>query len=163
MVGPLIADRDFKLSCLFTCAEQPEGVLFAIGDNTNGLAAFALQGVLHLTFNVGQKVQRVLTAPLSLGDHVLELHHLAGGQRRGEGQWFLDGLLVGMQDMSPTFLRIAGEGMDVGLDRKRKVSSLYAGRGVFPFNGLVDHVLIVPGAQAPESLANRPETMAQLD
>lgn len=163
VVGPLIADRDFKLMCRFTCSEQPEGVLFAIGDNSNGLAAFVLEGLLHLTFNAGHKVQRVLTAPLATGDHVLELHHSASGQRRGEGQWFLDGQLSGSQDMSPTFLRIAGEGMDVGLDRKRKVSKLYDGRGLFPFNGFIDHVLIVPGAQAPGSLANRPETLAQLD
>ena len=66
-------------------------------------------------------------------------------------------------DMSPTFLRLGGEGLDIGLDRKRKVSALYAGRGVFAYPGRIRHVTVTPGAQAPGSLTNRPEALAQLD
>ena len=79
-----------------------------------------------------------------------------GGQRTNQTQ-------VETLDMSPTFLRLGGEGLDIGLDRKRKVSVLYAGRGVFAYPGQIRHVTVTPGPQAPGSLTNRPEALAQLD
>lgn len=162
-ISPLISDRDFTLVCRFASDAVPQGVLFAVGDNMNGLTAFALDGQLYLVFNAGRKSNRQLMTPITSGVHTLELHHHALGQRKGTGQLLLDGQQVGQLEMSPTFLRIAGEGMDVGLDRKRKVSATYANRGVFAFNGHIESVSITPGAQAPDSLANRPETLAQLD
>jgi hypothetical protein len=116
--------------------------------------------------------------PLRAGRWHLRLVHQAGGQRRGTGQVTLgaaegqallaDGTppapeAAATLDMTPTFLRLGGEGVDVGLDRRRKVSPLYEGRGVFAYPGRIERVTVTPGPQAPGSLANRPEALAQLD
>ena len=163
-VSPLIADRDFELVCEFDQAAGQEGVLFAIGDNMNGLAAFVLQDMVHMAFTAGASVRRCVTLPLAPGAQRLLLRHHAPGQRRGTGKVALEGQQqVETLDMSPTFLRLGGEGLDIGLDRKRKVSALYAGRGVFAYPGRIRCLTITPGAQAPGSLANRPEALAQLD
>lgn len=163
-VGPLLADRDFEIECDFTLAEGDEGVLYAIGDNMNGLAAFVMQGALHVAFTAGKSARRSVAVPVAPGGHRMVLRHRALGQRQGTGLIELDGRAHGEAlDMSPTFLRLGGEGVDVGLDRGRKVSTLYAGRGVFAFAGKIDHVTVRPGPQAPGSLANRPEALAQLD
>ena len=178
-IGPLLADRDYRIDCWF---EQPdgaaEGVLFAIGDNMNGLAAFVLDGGLCVAFRAGAAIHRHVRLPLGAGRWHLRLVHQAGGQRRGTGQVTLgaaggqallaDGTppapeATATLDMTPTFLRLGGEGVDVGLDRRRKVSPLYEGRGVFAYPGRIERVTVTPGPQAPGSLANRPEALAQLD
>ena len=163
-VSPLIADRDFEIACEFDHAEGQEGVLYAIGDNMNGLAAFVLQGAVHVAFTAGASVRRCVALPLPPGAHRLVLRHQAPGQRKGTGAVSLEGQSrIETLDMSPTFLRLGGEGLDIGLDRKRKVSALYAGRGVFAYPGRIHQVTVTPGAQAPGSLTNRPESLAQLD
>ena len=139
-------------------------MLYAIGDNMNGLAAFAMHGMLYVGFTAGPAIRRHVTLPLAAGAHRLVLKHGASGKRKGTGTLVLDDKQhEDTLDMSPTFLRLGGEGVDVGLDRKRKVSTLYSGRGTFGFTGHVRHVRVMPGAQAPGSLANRPEAQAQLD
>ena len=65
--------------------------------------------------------------------------------------------------MTPTFLRLVGEGIDVGLDRRRKVSADCGGRGVYRYGGHIDRVTLIPGPQAPDSFANVPEGIAQWD
>ncbi|MGH8433774.1 MAG: hypothetical protein ACRERX_04680 [Pseudomonas sp.] len=102
--------------------------------------------------------------PLVAGLQTLNLNHTASGKRQGQGLVALKGAQNGVNlDMSPTFLRFGGEGMDVGIDRKRKVSVAYADRGVFAYPGQISHVCVRPGAQAPGSMTNRPEALAQLD
>ena len=66
--------------------------------------------------------------------------------------------------MSPTTIPgLTGEGLDVGLDRKLKVSSLYQDRGCFAYSGTIAFVRIEPGKRAPGGYANRPELEAQRD
>ena len=65
--------------------------------------------------------------------------------------------------MTPTFLRLVGEGIDVGLDRRRKVSADCEGRGVYRYGAHINRVSLTPGPQAPGSLANVPEAIAQWD
>ena len=163
-VAPLLSDRDFEVEVVFTHALGQEGVLYAMGDNMNGLAAFVLYGAVHVAFTAGAAIRRTVAVPLPAGAHRLVLRHHAPGQRQGIGTVLLDGHAHAESlNMSPTFLRLGGEGVDVGLDRKRKVSALYAGRGTFAYPGHIDHVRVTPGPQAPGSLANRPEALAQLD
>ncbi|MFM7332279.1 MAG: arylsulfatase [Brachymonas sp.] len=162
-ISALISDRDFKLNCCFECPTQPEGVIFAIGDHMNGLAAYVMDGQLSVSFRAGRKVLRHLSTSIGEGSFELELDHVAKGQRQGLGKLRLNGKPMGELDMSPCFLRVSGEGIDVGLDRKRKSSPAYADRGAFTFNGSIRSVRIEPGAQAPDSLTNRPEALAQLD
>ncbi len=164
VIAALIADRDYRIDCEFECTDEDTGVLYAIGDNMNGLAAFVLDGRLNVAFTAGTSVQRSVAIALGAGTHRFTLEHRALGARRGEGTLVLDGQRHDLHiDMTPTFLRLGGEGVDVGLDRKRKVSRLYEGRGTFAFTGRIARVWVTPGEQAPDSIANRPEAQAQLD
>lgn len=180
-ISPLLADRDYRVDCGFEQPQGGQGVLFAIGDHMNGLAAFVMEGRLHVAFRAGAAIHRHVELPLVPGRWQLRLQHTASGQRRGAAELTLLAVPAGEPlaagpasalnaaaavaslDMSPTFLRLGGEGVDVGLDRRRKVSPLYEGRGVFAYTGRIDRVTVTPGAQAPGSLANRPEALAQLD
>jgi arylsulfatase len=182
-IAPLLADRDYRIECGFEHPEGAVGVLFAIGDNLNGMAAFVLEDGLHVAFRAGAAIHRHVRLPLAAGRWRLSLRHEAAGQRRGTAHIALEddasaldssrvregtatpeaALITATLDMTPTFLRLGGEGVDVGLDRRRKVSSLYEGRGVFAYGGRIDRVTVTPGPQAPGSFANRPEALAQLD
>lgn len=176
-IGPLLADRHYRIDCAFEHPEGATGVLFAIGDNMNGLAAFVLEDGLHVAFRAGAAIHRHVRLPMRGGCWRLSLAHHAGGQRRGTAQVSLlraepalapsaaalPDEATATLDMTPTFLRLGGEGVDVGMDRRRKVSSLYEGRGLFAYGGTIDRVTVTPGPQAPGSLANRPEALAQLD
>jgi hypothetical protein len=46
------------------------------------------------------------------------------------------------------------EGIDIGLDRRQRISPRYAAHGTFKYNGRIDRVVITPGAQAPGSISN---------
>ncbi len=163
-ISPLIADRNFVIECEFEWQPGQEGVLFAIGDNMNGCAAFVMDGKVFVAFSAGAATQRETMLALSRGAQTLSLDHVASGKRQGVGTIRLNGQADQTTlDMSPTFLRLGGEGMDVGLDRRRKVSSRYADRGAFSYPGLIRHVRVLPGKQAPDSMTNRPEALAQLD
>jgi len=163
-VSLLIADRDYTIDCAFDWADGQEGVIWAIGDSFAGIALFVMDGRLHLSFRRGIEVERSVSAALAAGAQQVRLRHTATGQRRGAGELLVGGEpLAEPLDLSPTIVRLGGEGLDVGLDRRRKVSPRYAQRGVFAYPGRIAFVRITPGAQAPGSLANRPEAQAQAD
>ncbi|MGA1285982.1 MAG: arylsulfatase [Rubrivivax sp.] len=163
-IARLLTDRDFEIECLFAHEAGDEGVLYSIGDNMNGLAAFIMASEVYVAFTAGAAIRRHVRIALAPGEHRIVLKHRAIGQRIGTGTVELNGRPHADQlDMSPTFLRLGGEGVDIGLDRRRKVSALYAGRGTFAYTGAVSHMRVTPGPQAPGSLANRPEALAQLD
>lgn len=163
IVSPLIADRDYDLECNFSYESGQEGVLLAFGNSFGGLTIFVQQGQLHIVYNGGQRQAELAGQRLSAGDHVLALAHRATGGRRGVGVISLDGAPVGDLDMSPTIVRLTGEGLDVGCDRRLKVSDRYGTRGAFPYAGSIRFVRLTPGQQAVDSLANRPERLAQID
>jgi hypothetical protein len=163
-VSLLIADRDFTLSCEFDWAEGDAGVIWAIGDSFAGLALFADEGRLHLVFRRGIEREAAIDAPLSPGPQRVLVRHRAHGQRRGSAELDVGGRPVAATlDTSPTLVRLGGEGLDVGLDRRRKVSARYASRGTFAYPNRIAFVRIEPGPMAPDSPANRPETLAQAD
>ncbi|RPH40594.1 MAG: arylsulfatase [Burkholderiales bacterium] len=163
-VSMLIADRDFTIGCEFDWALGDEGVIWAIGDSFIGFALFVLDGRLQLSFRRGVEVERTIEVMLDPGVQRVSLEHRAGGKRRGTGALSVNGRLTApLLDMSPTVLRLGGEGLDVGCDRRRKVSMRYATRGVFAYPNRIASVCIEPGAQAPDSFANRPERLAQAD
>jgi arylsulfatase len=163
-VSLLIADRDFALTCAFEGAAGDEGVLWAIGDSFAGLAMFVMDGRLQLVFRRGIEVEVTLAAPIGGGAHEAVVRHRALGQRRGVATLTLDGMPIdGELQTTPTLVRLGGEGLDIGLDRRRKVSTRYAARGTFAWPGRVAFVRIDPGPMAPGSIANRPEHQAQAD
>ena len=163
-VSLLIADRDYTLTCAFDWAAGDEGVIWAIGDSFAGLAMFVEGGRLHLVFRRGIEREAAIEAPLSPGPQQVVVRHRAHGQRRGTAELDIGGRPAAeVLDTSPTLVRLGGEGLDVGLDRRRKVSVRYAHRGTFAYPNRIDFVRIEPGPMAPGSPANRPETQAQAD
>ena len=52
-IAPLVSDRDYRLECVFDWQPAQEGVLFAMGDNTRGFAAFVLDGQVTVAFSAG--------------------------------------------------------------------------------------------------------------
>jgi arylsulfatase A-like enzyme len=166
LVSPLIADRDYEMAVSFTYAEGQEGVIFALGDISRGVAAFVIGGELVVHYNGGFIVKRDLRLPIKPGEQLLRISHKAKGRMQGEAKITLDtpaGAAEGTLNMSPTILRIIGEGLDIGLDRRLKVCVECEGRGTFAYPGRIDWLRIDPGPQAPGSFVNLAEELAQHD
>ena len=161
-VSPLIADRDFTLEAVFDVAPGDRGVLVAIGDAFAGLVLLVDDGVLEL-HNVrwrrpGTPVRHVLPT----GRVLVSLRHAALGSLRGRGTLVVNETVVATDiDMSPTIVRLASEGLDVGIDRRQSTLSPMSGPDGFPYTNRIAEVRIIPGPQAPDSLVNRHEAEAQ--
>lgn len=162
-VSPLVADRDYVLTCAFDYRDGMQGVLFALGDSLRGFCAFVKGGELVVHYNGGFLIKRDLRLPIMPGRQVLTINHKAKGRLQGGAEVSLEGGAKGDLSMSPCILFLNGEGFDVGLDRKSKVSPECEGRGTFEYPGQIDWVKIDPGPQAPGSFVNRAEELAQRD
>ena len=166
VVAPMINDRDYTLTCEFTCAANDHGVVFALGDPIAGMALFARDGAVSFLYHGGQgKVAACERLPVMPGANRFELVHRALGARRGIGAVRVNGTPVATLDMSPTTILGlgVGEGLDVGCDRRLHVTARYGGTGACVYTGSIDFVRIEPGPQAHDSYANRPERLAQRD
>jgi arylsulfatase len=165
VVASMVADRDYRCTCDFTCAADDAGVVFALGDPFGGLALFRRDGELRFVYLGGNGTRAELRAlPTLAGRNRFELAHRALGARRGEGTIAMNGATVATLDMTPTTILGlgVGEGLDVGRDRGLHVAD-YGGEGACAWTGTVERVVIEPGPQAPDSYANRPERLAQRD
>jgi arylsulfatase A-like enzyme len=165
VVAPLIADRDYRLHCRFTCSDADEGVVFAVGDSLAGMALFVRAGRGSFVYHAGEGEEVVREFDVGTGVVQFELAHRALGNRKGVGSIAIDGQPVCTLDMSPTTILGlgVGEGLDVGVDRKLHVTSLYGRSDPFPYTGDVESVSIEPGRHPLDSYANRPEREAQRD
>jgi len=162
--APLMSDRDYCLEAHFTWQPGVEGVIFSIGDNMGGVCVFVQAEHVVAAFVGTRGAERQCRLRLTPGEQQLRLEHRALGQREGLGQLVLNGVMAAETlVMTPTFLRLVGEGIDVGLDRRRKVSADCEGRGVYRYGAHINRVSLTPGPQAPGSLANVPEAIAQWD
>jgi arylsulfatase len=163
VVAPMVADRDFALTCAFGYRTGDAGVLFALGDPIAGVALYVRDGALRFAYHGGQG--RAVTAerlPVAAGTNRFVLDYRALGARRGRGTLSVNGDAVATLDLSPTIILGlgVGEGLDVGCDRKLHVTPDYGGTGTCAYTGRVEHVRIVPGAHPADSYANRPERLA---
>ena len=55
------------------------------------------------------------------------------------------------------YRNLISEGIDIGLDRRQRISPRYAAHGCFRYTGSIDRVVVTPGPQAPGSISNRIE------
>ena len=161
-ISPLVADRDYRLLCDFDWQPGQAGVLFAIGDTFLGLAARIHQDRLEIVHRASPTQARHWAFDLQAGSHCLELVHKANGKRQGVARLILSGLELGEIDTVAQMRR----------HRSKDVTPMERGAPVFAdvapgdpqvFQGRVHRVRIEPGPQAPGSLANRLESLAQLD
>jgi len=165
VVAPMIADRDYVIACEFDYTRGDTGVVFALGDPIAGMALYARDGDVVFFYHGGQGRTAECRVPVRDGTNRFVLAHRALGGRRGVGAVRLDDEDVATLDMSPTTILGlgVGEGLDLGRDRRLHVTSRYGGEGACAYTGKVHFVRIEPGAQAPDSYANRPERLAQRD
>jgi hypothetical protein len=166
VVAPLIADRDYRLECVFDYADGARGVVFALGDPIAGLALYARDDGVAFEYHGGQGTPVLHDAlPVVGGRNRFELRHRALGARRGQGTLVLNGREVATLDLSPTTILGlgVGEGLDIGCDRRLHVSPRYGDAGICAYTSAVHHVRIEPGAHPADSYANRPERLAQRD
>jgi arylsulfatase len=162
-IAPLVADRDFVLRTTFSMSSTDEGVLFALGDALAGFSLYVLDGELNFALARWPGEALVVTTPaLSGGESVWEMHHRALGSAAGRARLVLNGSRWCELDTTPTFTRVSG-GLDLGRDRRSRVTERYADRGTFPFTGTVISMEVVPGAQAPGGIVNRLEIESQRD
>lgn len=166
-VSPLVADRDYLLTLPFDYQPGFEGVLFALGDSLKGVTAYVLQGCVVVHYNSGFLNKHTVRLPVRPGAQMLVIAHKALGKMRCEAQVRLTAgntvLAEGPLNMSPAILMLNGEGLDIGLDRKTKVSAECEGRGSFAYPGRIDWLRIEPGAQAAGSIVNQAEIAVQRD
>lgn len=167
VVQLLIADRNFVLNCEFSYKPGDTGVLFALGDVCHGFTAYIIDAELVFAFSGGSQISREVRMPISLGEHRLRLDYEALGRRQAKANISLDSTqsepVSSELNMTPTFLKLMGEGFDVGLDRRLKVTAECEGKGTFAYTNRINLVQIDPGAQAPGSLMHRAEAMVQND
>ena len=144
-----------------------EGVLFSLGCSLKGVTAFVIGGELVVHYNSGFLTKHELRLPIQPRRQQLVIDHRAPGKLRGEATVSLvaDGKTraSGEVNMSPAILHLNGEGLDIGLDRKTKVSAECEGRGAFAYPGQIEWLRIEPGAQAPDSMVNQAELAVQKD
>lgn len=166
-VSPLFADRAYTLTLPFDYQPGFEGVLFALGDSLKGFTAYVIGGEIVAYYKGGYLARHEVRLALRPGANVLRIDHSAPGKLRGVGAVSLavDGKQYAQAtlEMSPGILALNGEGLDIGLDRKTKVSPECEGRGVFAYPGSIDLLRVDPGAQAPGSMVNQAEIAVQRD
>ena len=162
VVGPLLADRNFTIRSHFDWQPGQQGVIFAIGEAFVGLVLYVMDDALHFVFHRWMSPTEFPSIPMASGAQDVLLEYIALGQRQGQGRLLVNGAeLVPMTALSPTIMGVHVEGIDIGLDRRQRISPHYAARGTFPYTGTIDRVVITPGAQAPGSIVNMIEARVQ--
>ena len=140
--GRITADVD-------VAAENPEGVLFALGDWTGGFAAYVCDGVLTVTVATpGGEILLSADRKLTSGRHQLGCVLSPVPEGGARVQIFIDGNIVGTghSDHSlPHAWQHGGTSMTLGYDRGLPVSNSY--RPPFAWNGVLHQVRIEAGTQ----------------
>ncbi|WP_336882915.1 arylsulfatase [Rhodococcus globerulus] len=140
--GRITADVD-------VAAENPEGVLFALGDWTGGFAAYVCDGVLTVTVATpGGEILLSADRKLTSGRHQLGCVLSPVPEGGARVQIFIDGNIVGTghSDHSlPHAWQHGGTSMTLGCDRGLPVSNSY--RPPFAWNGVLHQVRIEAGTQ----------------
>ena len=155
IVAPLLGDRSFTIRSRFDWQPGQDGVIFAIGEAFVGLVLYVMDGQLHFVFHRWMSPVELSPVALAAGAQDVVLEYRALGQRRGEGRLLVNGVeAVPYTGMSPTIIGIHVEGIDIGMDRRQRVSHRYASKRTFPYSGTIDRVVIEPGPQAPGSIIN---------
>jgi arylsulfatase A-like enzyme len=159
VIGPLLADRHFTIRSRFDWQPGQQGVVFAIGEAFVGLVLFVMDGAAHLVYHRWMAPIELPGVALQPGAQEVVFDFQALGKRRGQGRLLVNGREHGpFVAMTPTIMGVHFEGVDVGLDRRQRISPRYAGHGSFAYEGCITHVTVEPGPQAPGSFSNTLES-----
>lgn len=158
IVAPLLGDRNFIIRSKFDWQPGQQGVIFAIGEAFVGLVLYVMNDHLHFVFHRWMSPIELPPVALTPGAQEVVVDYRAYAQRRGEGRLLVNDVeVVPYTAMSPTIIGVHVEGIDIGLDRRQRVSHRYAEQRTFPYTGLIDRVIIEPGEQAQDSIINTVE------
>jgi hypothetical protein len=110
---------------------------------------------LHVVYHRWMSPIEMPAVRLVGGAQDVVLDYRALGKRKGEGRLLVNGTeRVPAMALSPTIVGVHVEGVDIGLDRRQRISPRYAAHGTFAYTGRIDRVVITPGPQAPGSRSN---------
>jgi arylsulfatase len=162
VITPLIADRNFKITARFDWQPGQEGVIWALGEAFTGMGLYVTDGQALAVYHRWMNPLELPLLALTPGAQTLTLEFEALGQRQGRARLASEGSTApDWAPIAPTILGVHCEGMDVGLDRRQRLSSRFADRGTFAYTGSIQSVTITPGPQAPGSIMNQREDLAQ--
>lgn len=165
VISPLIADRCFKITARFDWQTGQAGVIWALGEAFTGMGLYVTDGKALLVYHRWLNPLDLPMLVLKPGKQTLALEFEALGQRMGRARLVLEGgqseVVQNWTDITPTILGVHCEGLDVGLDRRQRVASRFTDRGTFAYDGSIHSVTVTPGPQAPGSIMNQREDLAQ--
>jgi hypothetical protein len=116
------ADRSFTMTLRIAQPTGGEGVLFALGDVTDGLVLSIEAGQLHLFYNgFGEHFSRVGT-PVAAGSQTVAVEMETIGRRRARCRLHVGASATAPVELGSTFLYGFHEGVDIGLDGRGPVS-----------------------------------------
>lgn len=161
VIGPLLADRDFSIHSHFEWQPGQQGVIFAIGEVFVGLVLYVMDDALHFIYHRWMSPIELPAVKLAPGAQDVLLDYHAIGKRQGQGRLLVNGFeAVPTTPLSPTIMGVHVEGIDIGLDRRQRISPRYAAHGTFRYTGRIERVTVTPGPQAPGSISNLIEAHA---
>ncbi len=122
--------------------DQANGVLYAVGGASGGLTVYLEQGHLMYEYNmmIIEKYKARSDKPLAAGKRKIEIQTTINGPgKSGTAKLFVDGENVGEAKLKRTVPAAftATETFDVGIDLGSPVSSKYAERRPFEFDGTI--------------------------
>lgn len=161
-VFQLFADRSFRITARFDFQPGAQGVIYVIGGAFGGLVAYVIEGALYFIYQRWPMPLELAPIPLESGTVEMVFDYEALGKRQGQGRILVNGReWVPRTPMSPSLGRLPSEGIDVGIDRRQPATHHYAKFGTFKYSHTIEGVRVEPGPQAPGSLINMPEDLAQ--
>lgn len=154
----LIDGRSFEVDV--TLAEGgyragDEGVLLAHGGQEAGYVLYVLGDALHLEQNAWGRTIVSDPVPVPVGARTIRLRVDAPGKHRWVAALEIDGEIVckGVELLQLSWL-VPFSGLSAGTMHRSPVSwELYRSRGMFPYSGRWDTVVVRPGAHAPDAPA----------
>ncbi len=150
--APKLGSASTRVRIETELGEKSEGVLYALGAYSGGIALWVDKGVLHYECNTFQiERTRISTRePLPTGKAVIEVETLRepGPAKPLEVVVRINGKEVakGRAPRSPSLFFTTNDTFDVGRDSFSPVSEAYFDRAPFPFNGPIErlHVAYLP-------------------
>jgi arylsulfatase len=167
--GPKLVSTPVTVTAAVEIDGDAEGVIFAIGGDAAGWSLFCWEGKarFHYNFFGIRRYDVVSPDPLKPGKHTIEVTITPESEQPGgpaEITLSIDGNKVGEVHLPEQVPQRCGtECIDVGMDCVSPVCDEYGERGLFPFNGTIEHVTLDLPAVTQATGHERLELATKLD
>jgi len=137
--------------------ENAEGVLVAHGNHEAGYVIYIRDNRLVYEYRFPEKVFRIESdREMPVGSSIVELKYTRKFPitkkehiYQGKAELFIDGRKVGKADIRTVPFRMSEEGLSIGYDAGKPVSSAYEEEREFPFTGTLGPVSYTVGKDGP--------------